>query len=143
MDKRLIAYAAQLFGVEADHIMNPNRRDKATVTARYALAWALLRTRPLWTRQQIAAAIGLGDRKTVYTADRRAEDLRQLDRTYRAKLDRLLLVAGREEEIPPPPPQHQAATVARKEARPPFQPTPADIWHVRLQGGDYIQARTA
>lgn len=131
MDKRLISYAAQLFHVEAESITNPSRRDRGIVAVRYALVWALLRARPRWTRQEVAEAIGLRDRKSVYAGDQRADDMRKTDRDYQSKLDRLLLVAGRSEELPPPPPQPAL--------RIPAQPDRLAIWTVKQRGGIFVR----
>ena len=138
MDKYLIACTAQLFGVRGEDITNPMRRGREITLARSAIAWVLLRTRPSWSRQQIADAIGAADRKSVYNSDKRAEDLRRRDRSYQTKLDKLLLIAGRHEISPAPPPKQQP-----REERQPFQPDPLARWAVSLQGGTWRQASAA
>lgn len=136
MNKRLISYAAHLFQVAPESITDTHQRDRTIVAVRSALAWALLRAHPNWTQQEIATSIGICDRKSIAQGEARAERLAQADRSYRNKLDLLLLVAGRSEELAPAPPlqRQRAQRVA-------VQPDAMAIWMVQARGG--IAVRTA
>ncbi len=132
MDKRLMDYAARLFDIDVEVLRNPKRRTQGIVAARSALAWALLRVHPNWTRQEVATVLGMRGRDSIADYDERAEALRKADRSYQKKLDRLLLVAGHGEDLPPPPPQRSTLRLVK-------QPDAMAIWGVQERRGIFVR----
>lgn len=132
MDKRLLDYAARLFGVDAAAILTNNVHLADVGRARAALIWVLLRTRPTWPQREIARAVGLSALKSVRNNERKADQLRTIDRAYQGKLDKLLLAAGRQEDIPPPPPQRPTLRITR-------QPDAMAIWGVQERRGIFVR----
>lgn len=91
---RVLQAAAEIFGVEMAEIVDTRRRTIYLANVRAAIFWVLHHTRPDLTQAEIAHAIGMADRRSVYDGVRKAEQLAGVSSAYADQLEALHAVCG-------------------------------------------------